>query len=157
MKPSDHIWYMIEAIKEAEVAYRYDEVPIGAVVVDDKDKIISRAHNLKEKNFDPCGHAEILALQKAAKTKGNWRLTDCYLYVTLEPCPMCLSAMIHARIKGLIFGTYDSKGGSFSLNYNLYNDTRLNHQISVIGGIKHFECSRMLSNFFRQKRQFYKT
>jgi tRNA(adenine34) deaminase len=152
---SDHLWLMDEALIEAEKAYREDEVPIGAVVVDSSGTIISRTHNQKEKVFNPCGHAEILAITEAAKRKSNWRLTDCSIYVTLEPCPMCLSALVQARISHLYFGAYDAKGGALSLNYNFYKDQKLNHSFPVLGGLRHFECSRLLSTFFKEKRTNY--
>ena len=151
----DQLWLMDEALIEAEKAYRLDEVPIGAVVVDSTGVILSRAHNRKEKNHNPCGHAEILAITEAAKKINNWRLINCSIYVTLEPCPMCLSAMIQARIGTLLFGAYDPKGGSLSLNYNFYKDQKLNHAFPVIGGLRHFECSKLLSTFFREKRTSY--
>ena len=152
----DSLWIMDEALIEAEKAYRDDEVPIGAVIVDHDRVILARAHNIKEKNHNPCGHAEILAITEAAKKIGNWRLLNCSLYVTLEPCPMCLSAMIQARFGPLYFGAYDPKGGSLSLNYNFYKDQKLNHSFPVIGGLRHFECSKLLSDFFREKRGTYK-
>ena len=152
----DQLWLMDEALIEADKAYREDEVPIGAVVVDSMGAILSRSHNTKEKKHNPCGHAEILAITEAAKKISNWRLIDCSLYVTLEPCPMCLSAMIQARIGTLYFGAYDSKGGSLSLNYNFYKDQKLNHAFPVVGGLRHFECSKLLSQFFREKRDSYK-
>ena len=151
----DRLWLMDEALIEAEKAYRLNEVPIGAVVVDSSGAILSRSHNLKEKNNNPCGHAEVLAIIEAAKKVNNWRLLDCSLYVTLEPCPMCLSAMIQARIGTLLFGAYDPKGGSLSLNYNFYKDQKLNHSFPIIGGLRHFECSKLLSSFFREKRTGY--
>jgi tRNA(adenine34) deaminase len=146
---------MDEALIEAEKAYRIDEVPIGAVIVDLNGVILSRSHNLKEKVFNPCGHAEILAIVEAAKKIKNWRLKECSIYVTLEPCPMCLNAMVQARIEKLYFGAYDSKGGSLSLNYNFYKDQKLNHSFSIVGGVRHFECSKLLSQFFREKRVNY--
>ena len=152
---SDHLWLMDEALIEAEKAYREDEVPIGAVIVDSSGTIVSRTHNQKEKVFNPCGHAEILAITEAAKRKSNWRLTDCSIYVTLEPCPMCLSALVQARISHLYFGAYDAKGGALSLNYNFYKDQKLNHSFPVLGGLRHFECSRLLSTFFKEKRTNY--
>ena len=152
---TDHLWLMDEAIKEAHKAYREDEVPIGAVVVDSEGVIISRAHNQKEKVFNPCGHAEILAITEAAKKLNNWRLLNCSLYVTLEPCPMCLSALVQARIGHLYFGAYDAKGGALSLNYNFYKDQKLNHSFPVLGGLRHFECSKLLSTFFKEKRSGY--
>ncbi len=155
MNLNEQLWLMDEALIEAEKAYREDEVPIGAVIVDSSGVILSRAHNVKEKNYNPCGHAEILAITEAAKKLNNWRLINCSLFVTLEPCPMCLSAMIQARIGTLYFGAYDPKGGSLSLNYNLYKDEKLNHAFPVVGGLRHFECSKVLSRFFREKRAVY--
>lgn len=152
---SDHLWLMDEALKEADQAYREDEVPIGAVIVDSNGTILSRAHNVKEKAHNPCGHAEILAITEAAKKISNWRLIDCSIYVTLEPCPMCMAALIQARIKNLYFGAYDPKGGAISLNYNYHKDKRLNHSFNVVGGLRHFECSQIVSNFFREKRSIY--
>lgn len=149
---SDHFWFMRSAVEEAEKAWKGGEVPIGALIVDDNGVVISRAHNLKESVSNPCGHAEIIAIQEAAKKKADWRLTDCTLYVTLEPCPMCLSAIGQARIKQVIFGAYDSKGGAISLGYPLHKDLRLNHRFGVMGGVLHFECSRILSQFFKERR-----
>ncbi len=151
----DQLWLMDEALLEAEKAYREDEVPIGAVIVNSNGAILSRNHNSKEKIYNPCGHAEILAITEAAKKLSNWRLLNCSVFVTLEPCPMCLSAMIQARIGTLYFGAYDPKGGALSLNYNLYKDQKLNHAFPVVGGIRHFECSKLLSRFFREKRNNY--
>ena len=151
-KITDHLWLMDEALKEAEKAYREDEVPIGAVIVDSSGSILSRTHNIKEKVHNPCGHAEILAITEACKKISNWRLVDCSIYVTLEPCPMCLSALVQTRIGHLYFGAYDAKGGALSLNYNFYKDEKLNHSFSVTGGLRHFECSKLLSTFFKEKR-----
>ncbi len=152
---NDHLWLMDEALKEADKAYREDEVPIGAVIVDSAGTIISRAHNHKEKAHNPCGHAEILAITEACKKINNWRLIDCSIYVTLEPCPMCLSALVQTRIGHLYFGAYDTKGGALSLNYNFYKDQKLNHSFPVLGGLRHFECSKLLSRFFKEKRSTY--
>ena len=148
-------WHMESALLEAEAAYKLDEVPIGALVVDTNGSIISKAHNIKESTSDPCGHAEILALQDAAKNLKNWRLKGCTLFVTLEPCPMCLSAALHARIERIIFGAYDAKGGAISLGYNLFKDKRVNHNCDIVGGVMHYKCSNLLSNFFREKRKFH--
>ena len=152
----EHLWNMSIALDEAEKSYKNDEVPVGAVVVFKNGPLIGRGHNLKEKAHDPCGHAEILALKQAAQKIKNWRLTECILYVTLEPCPMCLGAMIQGRIGHLVFGAYDPKGGALGPNYNFYRDIRLNHTFPVIGGIRHYECSRLLSQFFKERRNFYK-
>lgn len=149
----DYDWLMNVALDEAYKAYGIDEVPIGAVVVDSSGNILSQSHNLKESVNDPCGHAEILAIKEACEKKGDWRLNDCTIFVTLEPCPMCLSSLVQARIKRLVFGAYDPKGGALSLNYNLYKDKRLNHNFEVVGGVKHFDSSQILSKFFREKRK----
>lgn len=148
----DRLWCMRIALDEAEAAYRLAEVPVGAVIVDGKGEVISKAHNLKESVHNPCGHAELLAIQAAAQKIQGWRLEDCTLYVTLEPCPMCMAALVQARIKQVVFGAYDSKGGALSLGYALHRDTRLNHQFSMIGGVLHYDCSRLLSQFFKERR-----
>lgn len=144
------------ALEEAYKASKIDEVPVGAIVVDGDGRIISLGHNEKEKNKDASAHAEIIALKKAAENKGDWRLENCTLFVTLEPCPMCMSAISQFRIKTLVFGAYDKKGGALSLGYNFHNDERLNHKFNVIGGIHHYPCSNILSKFFKEKRSKYK-
>jgi tRNA(adenine34) deaminase len=149
---NEHVWFMRMALEQAEQAWRIEEVPIGAVVVDPKGEVLARTHNLKESTHNACGHAEILALQEAAKKIETWRLVDCKLYVTLEPCPMCLAALGQARIGQVIFGAYDPKGGSISLGYTMHRDVRLNHRFAMLGGILHYECSRMLSQFFKERR-----
>ncbi|MFT6068772.1 MAG: tRNA(adenine34) deaminase [Bacteriovoracaceae bacterium] len=154
-KFNDIEWNMETALLEAELAYKSNEVPVGAVVVDKSGTILSKAHNEKESVFDPCGHAEILALKRAASAAKNWRLQEATLFVTLEPCPMCLSAALHARVGSIVFGAYDLKGGALSLGYNLYKDQRLNHNCSIVGGVLHYKCSNILSNFFREKRKFH--
>lgn len=153
---ADYDWCMKLALEEAEKGWKADEVPIGALVVSEIGEILARAHNDKEKKFNPFGHAEMIAMTEAAKKRGNWRLENCTLIVTLEPCPMCLAAMREARIGRVIFGAYDAKGGALSLNYNLHQDQRLNHRFEAVGGVHHFECSKILSDFFRTKRQEYK-
>jgi tRNA(adenine34) deaminase len=152
---SDHLWYMALALEQAELAYKVQEVPVGAVLISPSGEILSKQYNLKESQHNPIAHAEILSLIEAARKLQNWRLSDCILYVTLEPCPMCLTAMVQARIKQCVFGAYDLKGGALSLGYRLHQDKRLNHRFSVIGGIKHFECSKLLSQFFRERRSNY--
>lgn len=156
MNLTDYSWYMNLAYEQAEKAYRVDEVPIGAIIVTKDGEVLSAAHNLKEKTYNPCGHAEILAITKASERIKNWRLEDCTLFVTLEPCTMCLAAMVQARIAKVVFGAYDLKGGALSLNYQLNNDKRLNHRFSVLGGVEHYKCSSILSTFFREKRKSYK-
>lgn len=152
----DHIWFMKLAQEQAELAFKMGEVPVGCVVVDENQKVIAEAHNLKETVYNPCGHAELLAIKEASFQKKNWRLTGCSLYVTLEPCPMCLSACQQARFDNVYFGAYDAKGGALSLGYRFDKDNRLNHQFSVIGGVNHYKCSKLLSTFFKQRRKLYK-
>jgi tRNA(adenine34) deaminase len=153
---TDHLWFMNLALEQADLAYRAHEVPVGAVLVSPAGEVLSSQHNLKESHFNPIAHAEMLTLTEGAKKLHNWRLTDCYLYVTLEPCPMCLTALVQARVKACIFGAYDQKGGALSLGYHLHRDKRLNHQFSIVGGVMHFECSRILSQFFRERRTSYR-
>jgi tRNA(adenine34) deaminase len=142
---------MQEALSEAEIAYSHQEVPIGVVVVY-QNKIIARAHNRKEELQDPTAHAEILALQEAARYLGSWHLEDLDLYVTLEPCPMCAYAMLQARIKRLIFGTPDPKAGAAGSIINIVQDKRFNHQIEVVSGVLEKECSLILQRFFKERR-----
>lgn len=144
--------FMAEAIKEACKAYRKDEVPVGAVIVHEGE-VISKAHNLKERNKNPLHHAEVIAIQKAAKILGNWRLENTKLYVTLEPCPMCAGAIINARIPELIFSTKDPKSGACQSLYELLNDERLNHRSEVRCGIYKEIGSKLLKDFFREKRK----
>jgi tRNA(adenine34) deaminase len=156
LKFQDLEWAMGEALMEAEDAGRRDEVPIGACILDASGKIISKAGNNKEEKNNPAGHAEILAIAKATESLGDWRLNGCTLVVTLEPCLMCMGALWQARVSHLVFGAYDPKGGALSLNYNFHKDSRLNHEFSVMGGVRHYESSRLLSQFFKQKRSNYK-
>ena len=146
-------WFMKICLEKTEIADKNGEVPVAALVVDEKKQIIASAINEKEKNNDPCAHAEMIILKKAGAYKESWRLNACTLYVSLEPCLMCLSAMIHARIERLVFGTYDFKAGAISLGYNLQLDSRLNHHFEITGGVLHFENSSNLSNFFKRKRK----
>lgn len=152
----DYHWHMSGALSLAHKAYHRDEVPVGCIIIDKEGNVLAEEHNLKEFNNDPLGHAEILAIRSAAQKIKNWRLSEATLIVTLEPCPMCLSAMVQARIETCIFGAYDKKGGALSLGYSLNRDTRLNHQFGIIGGIHHWECSQILSQYFREKRDQYK-
>ncbi len=149
------LWFMQLALEQAHKAYSLDEVPIGAIAVDVDGNILAQDFNRKESTFDPTSHAEIEVIRKTSKLRSSWRLSSVTLYTTLEPCTMCLSAMIHARIDRLVFGAYDRKGGSLSLGFHFYEDKKFNHQFSVQGGILHYECSKILSDFFRLKRKFY--
>lgn len=144
--------WMKEAIKQAKKAAQKDEVPIGCVIVKD-DQTIARAYNKREMKQCSTAHAEILAIEKACKKLGSWRLEDCDLYVTLEPCPMCSGAIIQSRIRNVIFGAYDPKGGCMGSNMNI-NDVRgFNHYPDIEGGILQDECSRLLKEFFKAKRK----
>lgn len=152
MKRMDHQRYMLEALTEAKKAESIGEVPIGAVIVKDGE-IIARGHNLRETDQDPTAHAEIIAIQEAAKRLGSWRLNDCVLYVTLEPCPMCAGAIILSRIQTVVYGTEDPKAGCAGTLMNLLEDSRFNHQTETVTGVLQEECSAILSNFFRNLRQ----
>ena len=149
-------WFMKMALEQADLAFQKGEVPIGAVIISKEKEVLASSHNLKEKNYDPCGHAEIIALRAAGKKIGNWRLTDCDIYTTLEPCTMCMGALVQARVRRVIFGAFDPKGGAISLGYRHFGDPKLNHQLSIIGGVDHYKCSKMLSMFFKQRRLGYK-
>lgn len=144
--------FMSEAIKEAKKAEELDEVPIGAVIVLNGE-IISRAHNLRENEQNAIAHAELLAIDQACKKLGSWRLEDTTLYVTLEPCPMCSGAIILSRVKRVVYGAGDPKGGCAGTLMNLLQDQRFNHHCELAAGIMEEECSQMLSNFFRQIRE----
>ena len=147
-----HDYWMAKAIAEAHKAQGKDEVPIGCVIVRD-GRIIGRAHNLRESNQDPVAHAELLAIRKAARKLDSWRLLDTTLYVTLEPCLMCMGAIILARIPTVVFGCPDPKAGAAGSLYDLSSDQRLNHRLELISGIRADECSGLLSSFFAALRQ----
>ena len=143
--------FMRAALEEAKKAYLIDEVPVGAVIVYN-NKIIARGHNTREIKQSVLGHAEINAIRKASKKIGSWRLEDCDIYVTLEPCSMCSGAIIQSRIKNLYFGAYDPKTGAASSVLNLFDYT-FNHKVNVVGGILEEECSRIIKDFFKELRQ----
>ena len=151
IEKNDSYW-MQQAIAEAAKAERKGEVPIGCVIVLD-DKIIARGHNLRESNHDPVAHAELIAIRKAARKLGSWRLVNCTLYVTLEPCLMCMGAIILARVPAVVFGCYDPKGGAAGSLYDLSDDPRLNHRIALSPLILEQECSKQLQGFFRELRR----
>ena len=144
--------FMKEALKEALKAYEKKEVPVGAVIVKD-GKVIARAHNIKEENRDTTKHAEILAISKASKKLSSWRLTDCEMYVTLEPCSMCAGACIQARIKKICIGTMDLKTGACGSVFNLLEDYTFNHKVELETGILQKECENLLKKFFKELRQ----
>lgn len=144
--------YMAEAIKEAKKAGGIEEVPIGAVIVLDGE-IISRAYNLRETRQSSIAHAEVLAIDEACRKLGTWRLEDAELYVTLEPCPMCAGAIMLSRIKKVVYGAKDPKGGCAGTFMNILEDERFNHQSEVIPGVLEDECGALLSDFFRELRK----
>jgi tRNA(adenine34) deaminase len=146
----DHSAYLNIALKEAKKALSKKEVPVGAIVVLD-NKIISKAHNLKESKNDPTGHAEIQAIIKATKKLNNWRLTNCYLYSTLEPCPMCAGAILQARIKHVIYGAKDLKWGAAGSIVNLFSKKLFNHYVET-EYLPLNECEEILKSFFKQLR-----
>ena len=144
--------FMKEALKEAKKAYVKLEVPVGAVIVKD-GKIIARAHNLKETKFDTTNHAEIIAIQKASKKLKSWRLLDCEMYVTLEPCSMCAGAIINSRIKKVYIGANDEKTGAVGSVLNLFEDYKFNHNVEFEKGILKKECENILKVFFKELRK----
>ena len=143
--------YMKEALKEAKKAYKKLEIPVGAVIVKNGE-IIARAYNVKEEKNDTTKHAEILAIQKASKKLKAWRLNDCEMYVTLEPCPMCAGALIQARIKKVYIGASDEKTGACGSVLNLLEDYKFNHQVEIEKGICKEECVKILKDFFKELR-----
>lgn len=142
---------MKKALVEAKKALKKLEAPIGAIIVKD-GKIIARGHNLRETRQDSTLHAEMVAIRKACKKLGSWRLEDCDIYITLEPCPMCAGAIIQSRIKNVYFGAYDPKAGSAGSIINIPENTAFNHRANVKGGILEAECSAVLKDFFRNLR-----
>ena len=144
--------FMKEAIKEAKKAYKNREVPIGAVIVY-RNKIISRGYNLREKKKNALLHAEIIAINKACRKLKSWRLSECDLYVTVEPCPMCAGAIIQSRIKNIFFGAPDIKAGCAGSKANLFEEGLFNHNVNITGGILESECADLLKDFFHQLRK----
>ncbi len=143
--------FMQEALNEARKAFLKGEAPIGAVAVQ-KGKIVARAHNHRERKNDPLGHAEVILVRKLAHKFKNWRLMGVTVYVTLEPCVMCMGALLQARVKKLVFGAMDPKAGACGSLYDLSQDARLNHQLEVSRGVLQEECSVLLKQFFRGLR-----
>ena len=145
-------YYLKEAIKEAQKAYDLDEVPIGAVIVY-KDQIIARSHNTKEQEKNPLCHAEIIAIDRACKKLGDWRLDECEMYVTVEPCLMCSGAILHSRLKKVIYGTSNTKFGYVESINKILTDPKNNHIVEVESGICAEECQKLMTNFFESKRK----
>lgn len=150
MARDDNYW-MGKAIDQAKVAQAKGDVPIGAVIVKD-GAVIARGHNLRESMNDPAAHAEMIAIRKAAKKLSSWRLTGATLYVTLEPCTMCMGAVILSRLDRVVFGSYDPKGGAAGSLFDFSNDKRLNHSVILTPGVRGDETSALLSNFFAALR-----
>lgn len=144
--------FMKEALKEAKKAYKKLEVPVGAVIVKNGE-IIARAHNQKETKCDTTKHAEILAIQKASKKLNSWRLIDCEMYITLEPCPMCSGAIINSRIKKIYIGAMDEKTGAAGSKLNLFKDYKFNHDVEIKTGVMQEECEKILKEFFKDLRK----
>ena len=144
--------WMKEAIKQANKARSIDEVPIGCVIVKD-NQIIARGYNKRESLQDSTAHAEIIAIRKACKKIGSWRLEDCDLYVTLEPCPMCAGAIVQSRIRHVYYGAYDPKGGCVDTCTQLFDIKAFNHHPLYTGGILEEQCASLLKEFFKEKRK----
>jgi tRNA(adenine34) deaminase len=147
-----HAQLMTAALGEAERALAENEVPVGAIVVHG-GRIVAAAHNQREQLRDATAHAEMIAITQASESLGSWRLTDCTLYVTLEPCPMCAGAVLQARIPRLVYGAADPKAGAVDSLYRLLDDPRLNHRTEVVAGILAHPCGEILTRFFRAQRE----
>jgi len=145
--------FILLAIEQAQLAGSIGEVPIGAIITDKDNNLISSGYNLREINHDPTAHAEIIAIKKASEKLNSWRLDGCTLYVTIEPCPMCMGAIVLARINRLVFGARDPKAGSVFSLYNIGTDNKLNHNVEVKEGVCEIECSNLLREFFKALRQ----
>ena len=148
----DHSLWMKQALLQAEKAFAAEEVPVGAIVVHN-GKVIGRGYNQKEQFNDPTAHAEMIAITAAANTLGDWRLNDCYLYVTKEPCPMCSGAIINARIKMIIFGCYDEETGCCGSLYQLCGDPRFKTKIAVKGDVLENDSLSLIQDFFKVRRK----
>ena len=148
--------FIQQALAQARLAGLAGEVPVGAVIVKDGN-VIATGRNAPITDHDPTAHAEIKALRAAAQLLGNYRLVDCELFVTLEPCTMCVGAMLHARLKRVVFGAYDAKTGAAGSQSNVFENLNLNHQTAVQGGVLADECAQVLQDFFKAKRQTQKT
>lgn len=147
----EKVMFMKEALKEASKSYKKEEIPVGAVIVKNGE-IIARAHNLKETKHDPTNHAEIIAIKKACKNLGTWRLTGCTMYVTLEPCSMCTGALILSRIDKIVIGTMDEKTGACGSVLNLDKDYKFNHSFEIETGVLETECKELIQKFFKELR-----
>jgi len=151
MMESEHERFMRAALEEAQAAMEEDEAPVGAVMVR-AGRVIARAHNQREQLRDPTAHAEMIAITQAAAAIGSWRLEDCTLYVTLEPCPMCAGAIVQARIPRVVYGAADPKAGAVRSVFRLLSDARLNHRAEVVSGVLAQPCGEILTRFFQKQR-----
>lgn len=152
MEQDKDIRFMKEAIKQAKKAYAIDEVPIGCVIVH-KDKIIARGYNKRNTKKNTLAHAEMIAIEKACKKLGDWRVEECTMYITLEPCPMCAGAIVQARIPRVVIGTHNKKAGCAGSVLNLLQVQEFNHQVDLTEGVLQEECSQMMKDFFREMRK----
>ena len=141
------------ALDEADKAAALGEVPVGCVVVDAGRRVVGAGHNLRESQQDPLAHAELIAIRQAAEALGSWRLVGATLYVTLEPCPMCAGALVNARVERLVYGCDDPKAGAVRTLYQLCEDARLNHRVTVTAGVRATECAEKLRRFFQELRK----
>lgn len=148
----DDQYFMREALREAKKALAIDEVPIGCVIVHNNE-IIARAHNQREKLNDPTAHAEMIAITQASAHLETWRLEDTTLFCTLEPCPMCAGALVLSRIKKVVYGAKDPKGGACESHLNIPRYSHWNHQVEIVSGVMEFECGQILSDFFKKLRE----
>ena len=161
----DHNFYMGLALEQAKLAKKQGEVPVGCIIVYnpvdkgtghtilDSPRLIASSYNTREVDNDPSSHAEFKAILSACKSLGNWRLSGCTVYVTLEPCIMCTGLMLQSRIDACIFGAFDKKAGACGTLYNLHQDSRLNHEFYALGGVREMECAKLLSDFFKNLRK----
>jgi tRNA(adenine34) deaminase len=151
-EPEGDVVHMTAALAEARLALATGDVPVGALVVGPGGEVVARAHNAREATGDPTAHAELLALRQASEALGRWRLDDCTLVVTLEPCAMCAGAIVLARIPRLVLGAWDPKAGAAGSVHDLVRDRRLNHRVEVVGGLLEQECGAVLREFFDERR-----
>jgi len=149
---ADDVRWMTVAIDEARAALGSGDVPVGAVVVGPDGEVVGRGHNARERDHDPTAHAEVVALRAASARLGRWRLDDCTLVVTLEPCVMCAGATVLARVPRLVLGAWDPKAGACGSQWDVVRDRRLNHRVEVVGGVLEDECGALLREFFEERR-----
>lgn len=149
---ADHSVFMQRAMELARDAGARGDIPIGAVVVDAAGVVVGEASNARERDHDPTAHAEVLALRQAAQARGDWRLTDCTMYVTLEPCPMCAGACTMARLGRLVIGAWNEEYGAVGSRWDLVRDARLGHRVEVVSGIESDECAELVRSFLDERR-----